>query len=42
MQYTRDGATSALILGFFASSRFGWGQEKPPLRWRSPLMWAQC
>jgi hypothetical protein len=29
MQYTRDAAMSALILGFFASSWFGWAQEKP-------------
>jgi hypothetical protein len=38
MQYIRDGAMSALILGFFASSWFGWAQEKPPSGWRSPLM----
>jgi hypothetical protein len=38
MQYTRDGAMSALILGFFASSWFGWAQEKPPPGWRSPLI----
>jgi hypothetical protein len=38
MQYTRYGAMSALILGFFASSWFGWAQEKPPPGWRSPLI----
>ena len=38
MQYTRDGAMTALILGFFASSWFGWAQEKPPPGWRSPLI----
>jgi hypothetical protein len=37
MQYIRDGAMSALILGFFASSWFGWAQERPPPRWRPPL-----
>lgn len=30
MQYARDGAMSALVLGFFASCWFGWAQEKPP------------
>jgi hypothetical protein len=38
MQYTRDAAMSALILGFFASSWFGWAQEKPPPGWRPPLI----
>jgi hypothetical protein len=37
MQYIRDGAMSALILGFFASSWFGWAQEKPPPGWRPAL-----
>jgi hypothetical protein len=37
MQYTRDAAMSALILGFFASSWFGWAQERLPSRWRLPL-----
>ncbi|MGC4795655.1 hypothetical protein ACLQ3H_16225 [Micromonospora saelicesensis] len=38
MQYARDGAMSALVLGFFASCWFGWAQEKPPPGWRSPLI----
>lgn len=38
MQYVRDGAMSALILGFFASSWFGWAQERPPARWRPALI----
>jgi hypothetical protein len=38
MQYIRDGAMSAAILGFFASSWFGWAQEKPPPGWRRPLI----
>jgi hypothetical protein len=29
---------TALILGFFASSWFGWAQERPPAAWRSPLI----
>lgn len=33
----RDGAMSALILGFFASCWFGWAQESPRRGWRSPL-----
>lgn len=35
--YGRDAAMSALILGFFASSWFGWAQERPPGSWRLPL-----
>jgi len=38
MQYARNGAMSALILGFFASCWFGWAQEKPPPVWRSLLI----
>ena len=34
----RDNAMTALILGFFASSWFGWAQERPPAAWRSPLI----
>jgi hypothetical protein len=34
----RDAAMTALILGFFASSWFGWAQERPPAAWRSPLI----
>jgi len=29
----RDAAMTALILGFFASSWFGWAQERPPAAW---------
>jgi hypothetical protein len=35
--YARDNAMTALILGFFASSWFGWAQERPPAAWR-PLL----
>jgi hypothetical protein len=38
MQHARDSAMFALILGFFASSWFGWAQERPPPAWRSPLI----
>jgi hypothetical protein len=38
MQYARDDAMIALILGFFASSWFGWAQEGPPAGWRSLLI----
>lgn len=38
MQYVRDSAMIALIFGFFASSWFGWAQERPPLAWRPPLI----
>lgn len=34
----RDSAMTALILGFFASSWFGWAQERPPAAWRTPLI----
>jgi hypothetical protein len=37
-QSVRDGAMTALILGFFASSWFGWAQERPPAGWRRPLI----
>lgn len=37
-EYLRDSAMSALILGFFASCWFGWAQENPPARWRTPLI----
>jgi hypothetical protein len=37
-QSVRDGAMTALILGFFASSWFGWAQERPPASWRRPLI----
>jgi hypothetical protein len=38
MDNVRDSAMTALILGFFASSWFGWAQERPPLAWRRPLI----
>jgi hypothetical protein len=38
MEYTRDSAMTALILGFFASCWFGWAQERPPASWRAPLI----
>ena len=38
MQYARDSAMTALILGFFASCWFGWAQERPPPAWRSLLI----
>lgn len=34
----RDAAMTALILGFFAASWFGWAQERPPAAWRAPLI----
>lgn len=34
----RDSAMTVLILGFFASCWFGWAQERPPARWRLPLI----
>lgn len=37
-QTVRDGAMTALILGFFASCWFGWAQERPPDTWRTPLI----
>lgn len=38
MQFARDYAMTALIFGFFASSWFGWAQEKPPPAWVRPLV----
>ena len=38
MQFARDYAMTALIFGFFASSWFGWAQEKPPPAWVRPLI----
>ncbi|MEQ4299872.1 hypothetical protein ABNF97_00545 [Plantactinospora sp. B6F1] len=32
-EFVRDAAMTAVILGFFASSWFGWAQDKPPPRW---------
>lgn len=37
-EYVRDSAMTALILGFFASSWFGWAQERPPDSWRPFLI----
>jgi hypothetical protein len=42
MDYARDRAMSALILGFFASCWFGWAQERPPPSWRAPLIAGAC
>jgi hypothetical protein len=36
-QTVRDGAMTALILGFFASIWFGWAHEGPPPAWRKFL-----
>ncbi len=36
-QFLRDTAATALILGFFASSWFGWAQDQPPITWRKAL-----
>jgi hypothetical protein len=36
-QTVRDGAMTALILGFFASIWFGWAHEAPPPAWRKFL-----
>jgi hypothetical protein len=33
MQFVRDNAMTALFFGFFASSWFGWAQQKPPASW---------
>ncbi len=38
MQYVRDDAMTALIFGFFASSWFGWAQERPPAALRPALI----
>ena len=38
MPTTRDNAMTALILGFFAASWFGWALERPPAAWRTPLI----
>jgi hypothetical protein len=37
-EHLRDTAATAAILGFFASSWFGWAQENPPRPWRKPLI----
>lgn len=37
-EFVRDAAATAAILGFFASSWFGWAQEQPPRTWRTPLI----
>lgn len=36
-EFVRDAAATAAILGFFASSWFGWAQECPPGGWRKRL-----
>lgn len=34
----RDAAATSVVFGFFASSWFGWAQERPPRRWRPGLV----
>ncbi len=38
--YTRDAVATVAVLAFFASSWFGWAQERPPRAWRLPLAFA--
>lgn len=37
-EFIRDAAATAAILGFFASSWFGWALDDPPPSWRSRLI----
>lgn len=37
-EFIRDAAATAAILGFFASSWFGWALDKPPVSWRKGLI----
>lgn len=37
VDFVRDAAATAAVLGFFASSWFGWAQEQPPPAWRTLL-----
>jgi hypothetical protein len=37
-EFVRDAAATAAILGFFASTWFGWAQEHPPKSWRPWLI----
>lgn len=37
-EFVRDAAATAAILGFFASSWFGWAQEAPPSSWKRWLI----
>ena len=37
-EFIRDAAASAAILGFFASSWFGWALDDPPASWRVRLI----
>lgn len=37
-EFVRDAAATAGILGFFASTWFGWAQEHPPKSWRPWLL----
>jgi len=37
-EFLRDAATTAAVLGFFASAWFGWAQDDPPRSWRRPLV----
>ncbi len=36
-EHQRDVAATVAVLGFFASSWFGWAQDSPPRAWRTPL-----
>jgi uncharacterized membrane protein YczE len=36
-EFVRDAAATAVVFGFFSSCWFGWAQEQPPRRWRTPL-----
>ena len=37
-EFIRDAAATAAILGFFASSWFGWALDDPPASWRARLI----
>lgn len=37
-EFLRDAAATAAVLGLFASSWFGWAQERPPPAWRPMLV----
>lgn len=36
-EFARDAAGATTVFAFFASTWFGWAQEKPPVAWRTPL-----
>lgn len=37
-EFVRDTAATAAILGFFATTWFGWAQDNPPNAWRKALI----